>query len=244
MCDHYLGRVLQEMDRLRLWDDTLLIVTTDHGFLLGERDAWAFCWLPFYREIANKALFVWDPRHGGCGRSSALVQTHDIPLTLLEFFGAGVPADMQGVDLGRVLAGEIPGHGGALFGVFGGHVNCTDGRFLYMRAPVSPDNGPLFEYTLMPMHMRAPFEPQELRTAEMSAPFEFTKGCPIMRIPGRPFMVDAHAFGTLLFDLQKDPEQRAPLHDPEAETRMRDLLLDLMRKNDAPAEQYRRLGLE
>jgi arylsulfatase A-like enzyme len=38
MCDHYLGRVLDLMDELNLWEDTMLIVNTDHGFMLGEHD--------------------------------------------------------------------------------------------------------------------------------------------------------------------------------------------------------------
>ena len=41
MCDARLGDVLDEMDRLGMWEDTMLIVWTDHGFLLGERDLWA-----------------------------------------------------------------------------------------------------------------------------------------------------------------------------------------------------------
>ena len=38
MCDAQLGRVLDLMDAQQMWDDTLLIVCTDHGFLLGEHD--------------------------------------------------------------------------------------------------------------------------------------------------------------------------------------------------------------
>ncbi len=37
-CDKSLGRVLDVMDELDLWKDTLLIVNTDHGFFLGEHD--------------------------------------------------------------------------------------------------------------------------------------------------------------------------------------------------------------
>ena len=244
MCDHYLGRLLEAMDTHALWSDTLLIVTTDHGFFLGERGAWAFCWLPFYGEVANKPFFVWDPR---CGRkserNSQLVQTHDIPATLLEYFGIERPGDMHGMPLKETLASGSPVREAALFGVFGGHVNCTDGRYVYMRAPVASDNGPLYEYTLMPTHMRAPFSPQELRTAEMAPPFTFTKGCQTMKIEGRPFMVDAHRFGSLLFDLQEDPQQEQPLQDRAMEDRMLTHLLHLMKENDAPEEQYRRLGL-
>ncbi|MCA1808380.1 MAG: sulfatase, partial [Lentisphaerae bacterium] len=40
MCDHYLGKVLDMMDQHDLWRDTMLIINTDHGFLLGEH---GFC---------------------------------------------------------------------------------------------------------------------------------------------------------------------------------------------------------
>jgi arylsulfatase A-like enzyme len=36
MCDRSLGRVLNFMDQHDMWKDTLLIVNTDHGFLLGS----------------------------------------------------------------------------------------------------------------------------------------------------------------------------------------------------------------
>ena len=64
MCDARLGDVLDEMDRLEMWEDTMLVVWTDHGFLLGERDLWAKGQMPWYREHANTPFFVWDPRCG------------------------------------------------------------------------------------------------------------------------------------------------------------------------------------
>jgi arylsulfatase A-like enzyme len=88
MCDAHLGKVLDLMDELDLWKDTLLIVHTDHGFLLGEHGWWAKIVQPFYNEVAHTPLFIWDPRCCLKGeRRSALVQTIDLPATLLEFFG-------------------------------------------------------------------------------------------------------------------------------------------------------------
>ena len=37
-CDHYLGTVIDFMDAHDTWRDTMLLVVTDHGFLLGEHD--------------------------------------------------------------------------------------------------------------------------------------------------------------------------------------------------------------
>ena len=246
-CDEQLGRLLDKMDALDLWKDTLLIVNTDHGFLLGEHDWWGKCRMPFFDEIAHMPLFVWDPRSGKRGeRRKSLVQTIDLPATLLEFFGQPLPADMQGVPLRRTVADDTPVREAALFGLFGGHVNITDGRWVYMRAPVTAENEPLHEYTHMPTNMRHTFGVEAMRTMQWAPPFAFTKECPVMQIAagGRSQWADAHGFGTLLFDLASDPEQKRPLSDPEAERRMEEHLVRLMQATDAPAEQYERLGLQ
>ncbi|MCK5845140.1 MAG: sulfatase, partial [Victivallales bacterium] len=247
MCDEYLGRVLDKMDELNLWDDTMLIVNTDHGFLLGEHDWWGKCRMPFYNELANTPFCVWDPRSGKSGeRRQSLVQTIDIAPTLLELFGIDIPKDMQGKSLRKTVEIDAPVREAGLFGIHGGHVNVTDGRYVYMRAPVNDDNSPLFQYTLMPAHMKKPFSVDEIHRLEgLAEPFEFTKGCKTMKInassqiPGNP----SHAFGHMLFDLKTDPKQENPLDDPEIEAMMIDHLVREMRANDAPIEQYERLGL-
>ncbi|TDD67512.1 sulfatase [Jiangella aurantiaca] len=243
MCDHSLGRVLDAMDRYRSWDDTMLVVGTDHGFLLGEHGWWGKNVQPWYDETIHTPLFIWDPRVGSADeRRSSLVQTIDLAPSLLEFFGAERPPDMQGSPLLETIASDRPVREAALFGSFGGHVNVTDGRYVYMRAPATPENAPLFEYTLMPTHMRARFAVDELAEAQLARPFAFTKGCPTLRVPA-PGQANAHVFGTLLFDLQTDPEQERPLVDDELERRMATLMVELMRSADAPPEQYQRLGL-
>lgn len=244
MCDHSLGRVMAAMDQYNLWEDTLLIVTTDHGFLLGEHDWWAFVRPPFYDQVACKPLFIWDPRFGKKGeRNSQLVQTHDLPATLLDFFQLSRPPEMQGQPLAPAISQNEPVREAALFGVFGGHVNCTDGRYIYMRAPADENSPPPNEYTLMPMNMRSRFSVETLRKAELAPPFSFTRGCPVLRCPGRLFMQDAFPLGTRLYDLETDPAQNQTCSDPQIEARMQELLVEQMRINDAPEEQYRRLGL-
>jgi len=243
MCDAYLGKILDLMDELRLWDDTLLIVNTDHGFLLGEHGWWAKCVQPFYNEVARTPLFIWDPRSRKKGeRRDSLVQTIDLAPTLLDFFGVPIPKDMQGKPLADTIDSDRPVREAALFGIHGGHVNCTDGRYVYMRAPVHPDNQPLYEYTLMPTHMRSMFSTEELREMELAEPFSFTKQLRLLKIPSRsPY--DHHRFGTMLFDIEADPAQTTPLDDPQAEAAMIRHMVRLMKESDAPVEQYVRLGL-
>ncbi len=246
MCDHYLGRILNLMDDLKLWDDTLLIVCTDHGFFLGEHDWWAKNNMPMWNEVANTPLFIWDPRSRKAGeRRSQLVQMIDMPATLLEFFGVERPPAMQGIPLGDVIAHNAPTREAVIFGYHGGAVNVTDGRYVYMRAAETEDNTPLYEYTLMPTHMASPFSVEEMQRWEQVEPFSFTKGCPLMKIPGRPQHISrtVHEQGHLLYDLQNDPEQEHPLDDEQIAARMIDHMVRLMQANDAPPEQYERLGL-
>jgi arylsulfatase A-like enzyme len=247
MCDRNLGKVLDAMDEYHLWEDTLLIVNTDHGFLLGEHGWWAKCVMPFYDQVAHTPLFIWDPRLRVAGaRRQALVQTIDLPATLLEYFGVSLPPDMQGRPLRETVANDTPVREAGLFGLFGAQVNVTDGRYVYMRGPASNANEPLYEYTLMPTHMRNLFSPEELRDATLSAPLPFTKGAPVLKIPAmQPKNRDlvAREVQTMLYDLHSDPAQEHPLHDTAIEQRMIAHLVRLMRENDAPPEQFTRLGL-
>ena len=81
-------------------------------------------------------------------RTSQLVQTIDLPATLLEYFGLPLFPDMEGKPLRPVIEQDVPVREGGLFGIFGGQVCCTDGTWVYMRSPL-PDNQPRYEYTLM-----------------------------------------------------------------------------------------------
>lgn len=243
MCDHSLGRVLDTMDRHQMWDDTMLIVCTDHGLLLGEHDWLGKNVMPLYDETIHTPLFVWDPRTGVAGESrDALVQTIDLGPTLLDAFGLQPTPDMQGRSLTEVITAGAQLREAALFGLHGGHACVTDGRYVYMRACAGPENQPLFDYTLMPTSMRGRFSPEVLARAELVGPFGFTKGAPVLKVPAIAPNNPA-AFGSLLFDLVSDPTQAEVLTDPDLELRMAGLLVELMRANEAPTEQFLRLGL-
>lgn len=242
LCDTQLGRVLDMMDEKDLWSSTLLIVCTDHGFLLGENMWWGKTVMPWFEKVARTPLFIWDPRSGKKGSTTnEIVQTIDIGPTILDFFGVEPTPDMLGESLFKVLSGSSL-RDDALFGSFGSHVCISDGRFVYMRGPANASNQPLFEHTLMPTHMRGMFAPEELRDAELVAPFSFTKGVPLMRVKAS-VAPNPDIYGTLLFDLDSDPQQSRPLVNDAEELRMLSRLRDLLVQCDAPASQFERLGI-
>ncbi len=243
MCDKNLGRVLDLMDKYDMWKDTMLIVGTDHGFLLAEHAYWGKNQMPYYNEVANTPLFIWDPRSKvGGERREALVQMIDWAPTLLRYFDQEVPEDMQGHDLAQTIVHDTPVRSHALFGVFSGHVNITDGRKVYMRAPLPDKVNDIYNYTLMPLHMNQRFTVKEMRTMEVAGPFSFTKGCKVMKIKAKD-KYGVGRFGNLLFDVEQDPLELLTIKDSAQEEALIQALVREMEKNDTPREQYERLGL-
>ncbi len=250
MCDEWLGKILDKMDELDMWDDTMLIVNTDHGFMLAEHDVWGKNIMPWYNENARIPLFIWDPRSRRQNvRNTQLAQMIDIAPTILDFFGLDIPETMLGIPLRETLANDTPTREAALFGHFGGQINVTDGRYVYMRAAATPDNTPLYEYTLMPTHMWGFFTHDELSGIELAPPFAFTKGYQTLKMPSAGGaerfreMMGLPPLGTELFDLETDPKQEHPIQDEAIEQRLIDLMIQIMQANDAPIEQYERVGL-
>lgn len=247
MIDRNLGRVLDLMDAHNLWEDTMLIVGTDHGLLLGEHDWWSKGAMPTYNEVANIPFFIWDPRAGKAGeRRAALAQNIDVAATLLEYFGVPLPPDMEGKPLLPAVRDDTKLHSEILFGYHGGMTNITDGRYVYMRAPASMANAPLYEYTLIPARMGSRADVKQLQNLELAPPFSFTKGARTLKIDmsghSTPFG-NMYRFGNRLYDLQNDPGQKAPIDDIQTELRLIRRMIEMMRGNDAPKEQYERLGL-
>lgn len=242
LCDKNLGKVLDKMDEYDLWKDTMLIVNTDHGFMLGEKNWMGKNFHPLYNEIARIPCFIYDPRSLGTGHRSALCQTIDLGPTLLGFFGAKPLKHAQGKDLAGVIAFDSPVRQGALFGMFGKGVNVTDGRYVYLHGYCRPDNSPLYEYTLMPTHMNCYFSTEELRRTELFSGFSFTQGCPVLKIEsGRQGGHERR--DNLLFDLETDAYQEKKIHDLEIQKRMAELMRRLMEDSDCPGEQYVRIGI-
>lgn len=244
MCDRYLGKVLDLMDQKNLWNDTMLIVNTDHGFMLGEKEWMGKNIQPMYEELSHIPFFIYDPRYPDtCGEKRySLAQTVDIAPTLAEFFHIAPLPCQDGHSLSPVIKEDHPIREAALFGIFGGHVNITDGRYVYMRAPISLNNGPIYEYTLMPCHLRKPFASYELQNSELVDIFPHMKGYKVLKIPASQ-EYNSYWFGHQLFDLEEDPYQEHPIRNEEAECRLISQMRSLMRKNEAPEEQYKRLGI-
>ena len=254
MCDHYFGKVLDFFDTHDLWKDTALVLSTDHGFMLSEHEWWGKNRMPYYDEIAHIPLMVFHPDfadHGGERRAS-LTQTIDLMATMLDFHGeAEIPPDVEGRTIRPVLADDTPIRDAGLYGMFGGPLNITDGRYTYFRCPIDVQDQEIYEYTLMPAHQGSLFKLNEFEGAELTRQFGFSKGVPILKLPARNDAERPPVQGggiedcdNVLYDLQTDPGQTMPIDSPAIEQRLLKRMVELMQENEAPPEAYRRFGLE
>ncbi|WP_171124783.1 MULTISPECIES: sulfatase-like hydrolase/transferase [unclassified Ruegeria] len=101
--DHHIGRVVDWLRTSGQWDNTVLIVTADHGEMLGDYGLWGKG--AFHDAAYHVPLIVRDPaRPDMHGRvHSGFTESIDIPVTILERVGSRPPSSMNGRSLLGIL---------------------------------------------------------------------------------------------------------------------------------------------
>lgn len=97
------GRVVQELEKQGVLENTLVIFTTDNGYYHGEHGL-ADKWYP-HQESIRVPLIVRDPRLAEGkrgGTEAAMVLNVDLAPTILSAAGMAAPAGMQGRDLAQL----------------------------------------------------------------------------------------------------------------------------------------------
>lgn len=102
--DQQLGRVLDELDRQGLRDNTIVVFTSDHGYHLGEHDFWQK--MSLHDESARVPLLIDAPGYHG-KRVRSLAESIDLYPTLVDLMGMEVPEICQGVSLKPAM--DAPG---------------------------------------------------------------------------------------------------------------------------------------
>ena len=107
--DRNVGRVLDYLDMEGLYENTIVIYTSDQGFYLGEHGWYDKRFM--YEESMRTPLLIRYPA-GVRARQQVdeLVQNLDLAPTLLDFAGAPIPAGMQGLSFKKLLNGNPPGN--------------------------------------------------------------------------------------------------------------------------------------
>ncbi|MFC4986700.1 sulfatase [Saliphagus infecundisoli] len=252
MVDEQFGRLLDKLDEEGLWNETMVVVTSDHGYFLGDHG-----WIgkndpPVYDVLARTPLMVWHPDSDREGEHvDALTSAVDLYPTILEGLGINAPEWTHGHSHLPVTLGEHDDHRDwALYGYWGATMNVTDGQYTYHH----PNRGaepPLNHSTSMvnPYGWFVPPEVQQEATAGEFLPYT---DAPVWRYapsnqdgPEEHLKVSVQHDEPLLYDTEMDRRQETNIADTDAEkqSEMLNLLVDAMESLEAPQTEFDRLEL-
>ena len=255
MIDHYFGKVLDAIDEACAWEDTAVIVMTDHGHYLGERGGiWGKPGVPIYSEMGHIPLMIaWPAR--AATEVNDLTTTVDIHATLCEVFDVQPEHRTHGHSLTSVLNGTGPStRDHILTGIWGREVVFIDKETKFVRAPIE-GNRPLEmfsnRWSTMPIHA---YPNIRLPRPDRRATLEYMPGSdvPVIRQPFTtgdevPFWARMNSFhGDVVFNRKEDPLEEQNLvrgNSLEASSTQVEAMREALKAIEAPSLQFERLAL-
>ena len=99
--DAQVGKVLEELDRLNLRNNTIVVLWSDHGFHLGENGLWAKT--SNFELDARVPMIISTPVFNQPQRTNSLVELLDIYPTLAELCHLQAPDNLEGKSLVPIL---------------------------------------------------------------------------------------------------------------------------------------------
>lgn len=247
MADKWFGKFIETLKQNDMYEDTLIIFTTDHGHMLGEHNFTGKNFMHAYNEMAHIPLFMRLPG-GACSgsRVSALTQNIDIMPTVLKYHKCEVPETVKGYSLLDVMENSAEGRDALIYGWFGRAVNIFDGKYTYFRAPKDSENKPLFNYCGIPTTIWRYYGNEYADSIEMGRFLPYTN-YPVYRIPTKN---NEDIYGDIkyvleneLYDIETDYSQQHPISDENLESLLCKKLISCMENAECPLEQFERLGL-
>ncbi|MBT9382335.1 alkaline phosphatase family protein [Pseudooceanicola sp. CBS1P-1] len=97
--DDHLGRIFAQLDRAGIWDDTLIVFTSDHGEQLGDHHLLGkTC---YHDQSFRVPLVIKDPRRKSRAGEieTAFTESIDVMPTILDWLGGSVPHTVDGHSL-------------------------------------------------------------------------------------------------------------------------------------------------
>ncbi len=142
--DEQLGRLMQALRSAALAEDTIVVLTSDHGEMLGERGLWYK--MSFFEGACRVPLVIASPDRFEPRRVTASVSLVDLMPTLIELAGGNMQSLGIGVD-GQSLTPHLRGASGhdeatgeyLAEGAIAPIVMIRRGRYKFIHSPADPD---------------------------------------------------------------------------------------------------------
>jgi arylsulfatase A-like enzyme len=105
LVDDQIGKLIAALQRYHLYEDTLLIFTSDHGDNLGSHGKFSKQYL-FEESIRVPLIFNWPGHLQPLASTAQIAGLMDVMPTTLGLLGLPIPTTVQGTDLSPVLLGQ------------------------------------------------------------------------------------------------------------------------------------------
>jgi lipoteichoic acid synthase len=127
--DHHIGRLFDALRARNLADDTLVVITGDHGEAFGQAHEVVSHGSGLFDECQRVPMMFWNPRLWGGQRSGRVGAHVDINATIAHILGIDPPREWQGASL---LSPQHPGRAYMLVDLSGYQFAVADERFKYV----------------------------------------------------------------------------------------------------------------
>jgi len=250
--DDMLGAFIGKLKENDLYDDTTIIITTDHGHYLGEHGIIGKPDSDNYNTLYNIPLIIKPARSLDIERGrrlDCLSSTPDIFATICDINKIDVPEGIYGKSLLPALKGtkdKIRDY--VLYGYYGRQLGYCDGDYTYLKTPV--DFGPLYYYSTRISTIRYLQEGllNQYKNTEDISIGKFIEG---VDFPVQRFKLEQSVFPfefknlspDTLYNFKTDKTQDKPIRDEDKLDRYKAKLKKAMEVEGFPTEQLERLDV-
>jgi arylsulfatase A-like enzyme len=106
--DHHIGRLIEYLERSRIRDNTLIVLTADHGEHLGEHSFYGHSKLLYEPSLHIPMIISWPRKLSGGKRLENFIQLRDVAPTIADLAEVEVPEYSTGRNLSSLLYGRDP----------------------------------------------------------------------------------------------------------------------------------------
>jgi arylsulfatase A-like enzyme len=130
LADRWFGKLLARLEANGMAENTVVVLVSDHGVLLGEFGWVGKKYTELHEELTHVPLMIRDPQGRMQGRSSRyFASTHDVGPTVLSMLGVERAPEMNGHDLSPLFAGKQPAKRSFYVSGYTTYVIAGDGRW-------------------------------------------------------------------------------------------------------------------
>jgi len=131
--DKYVGKLLDKVKELGLWDNTIIVLLSDHGHPIMDHGVLHKIPQYLYPELMDLVFMIYHPDKEYAGTTcDAYVSPHDIPPTLLALTGISPPLPVEGRNIWDWVTEEKSDRREYMTSIYGSYVWCRDEEYAYI----------------------------------------------------------------------------------------------------------------